>query len=672
MKRSLTLVILLALLCGCTQQDPTSLEDKSIPESLVPENLTQKDMDINPYMAFGEAHIHNDSYNSDVTDAVLPLGIYPEVNVSMEKQNLNAPPAIFYDNYGNAFAPLLGGIAIRDMDAETVTTLGAFIPSQHDTESYSIQSSYTFIDSENHVVCPTSHNHVMILKATDADGNILPVFEKLLDIDINAAAETTLGRKIDQNLLSIVFDYEGNLWFTTGGFRIYPDRQQTGIFGYLSRNAIDTILAGGTVDLSQELHFYETEPGEGSENGIASSKDGAVIMTNQACYLLKANNGVEVVWRTPYESNGANDSQEGAATTGGGLAWGSGSSPSLTRDLVLFTDNLDPVNLLALDMKTGELVASIPVIDELPENMPVSVENSIIVYDNGTDSTGVIVCNWFGAGSPNLAKADSDSSIQTYSNIYDSNWVSEGNVMIMPGMERVDVIKTEEGYEMKSAWYRDDIRDTSMFKLSTATGYLYGYVQDKDSGMWQYIVLDYDTGETVLTMDVSSKSGYNNMAIGMFCGSDGNALYCPTNCLELVRMQDRFVYLPEMPYREVDLDLTERHVVSSEQFAKDSKEDGTPATYLHTVTVENVHTETTVAIRVNGLTGKSEELTLYAYTLDGTLTAVPDELWSLENVDETLEPSNIYEIHFNLEDDGPFDLNDTEKNIKLSALLATK
>ena len=44
------------------------------------------------------------------------------------------------------------------------------------------------------------------------------------------------------------------------------------------------------------------------------------------------------------------------------------------------------------------------------------------------------------------------------------------------------------------------------------------------------------------------------MAIGMYAGNSGNALYCPTGYLEVLRLQDRFVYLPEMPYREVDLD----------------------------------------------------------------------------------------------------------------------
>ncbi len=37
---------------------------------------------------------------------------------------------------------------------------------------------------------------------------------------------------------------------------------------------------------------------------------------------------------------------------------------------------------MAVDI-TAEVAASHPVIDELPANMPVSVENSAIVYDHG-------------------------------------------------------------------------------------------------------------------------------------------------------------------------------------------------------------------------------------------------------------------------------------------------
>ena len=34
--------------------------------------------------------------------------------------------------------------------------------------------------------------------------------------------------------------------------------------------------------------------------------------------------------------------------------------------------------------------------------------------------------------------------------------------MIAPGIERVDTVKTEDGYEMKSIWCRSDLSDTSM------------------------------------------------------------------------------------------------------------------------------------------------------------------------------------------------------------------
>lgn len=656
-----------------TQVEETQTEENAGQTSELPiKTLTPKVIDENPYMAASDSNIHHDCYNTDSTDEVLPVDIYSEINVSYEKTNANASPAIFFDSYGHAVVPLLGGLAIRDINAEETQTLGYFSPKQHDNGDYLIQSSYSFVDESNRLVCPTNNNHVLMLKATDEEGNVLPEFEKVLDIDIKAAAEAALGKTLDQNLLSVVFDYEGNLWFATGGFRIYPDRKQQGTFGYVSRAAIDKILNGEDVDLSDAVFVYELEPGEGAENGIAASKEGAVILTNLKCYLLQADNGVKKVWETSYKSVGAKESKEGDETTGGGLAWGGGCSPSLTKDLVMFTDNQDPVNLIAVDMKTGEQVASMPVIDELPEGTQVSVENSAIVYDDGEGTVSTIVCNWFGAGSAKLGEADNDSSIQSYENIYDVGWLRQGNKMIAPGIERVDTVKTEDGYEMKSIWCRSDLSDTSMMKLSTATGYIYGYVQDMETGMWQYIMLDFETGETAFTMDISDKPGYNNMAIGMYAGNSGNALYCPTGYLELLRLQDRFVYLPEMPYRKVDLDQAMRNVLSQEKFAADGGQ-GDVEGWLNTITVENVHPNTTVAIRMKGISGETGSLKLYAYGTDGTLKEVPAEKWHIQTEDgetpDTLSEDVLYEVHMIVEDGGDFDLSETEKEIKISAVL---
>lgn len=656
-----------------TQVEETQTEENAGQTSELPiKTLTPKVIDENPYMAASDSNIHHDCYNTDSTDEVLPVDIYSEINVSYEKVNPNASPAVFFDSYGHSVVPLLGGLAIRDINADEAQTLGYFSPKQHDNGSYLIQSSYSFVDESNRIVCPTNDNRVLMLKATDEEGNVLPEFEKVLDIDIKAAVEAALGKTLDQNLLSVVFDYEGNLWFATGGFRIYPDRKQQGTFGYVSRAAIDKILNGEDVDLSDAVFVYELEPGEGAENGIAASKEGAVILTNLKCYLLQADNGVKKVWETSYKSVGAKESKEGDETTGGGLAWGGGCSPSLTKDLVMFTDNQDPVNLIAVDMKTGEQVASMPVIDELPEGTQVSVENSAIVYDDGEGTVSTIVCNWFGAGSAKLGEADNDSSIQSYENIYDVGWLRQGNKMIAPGIERVDTVKTEDGYEMKSIWCRSDLSDTSMMKLSTATGYIYGYVQDMETGMWQYIMLDFETGETVFTMDISDKPGYNNMAIGMYAGNSGNALYCPTGYLELLRLQDRFVYLPEMPYRKVDLDQAMRNVLSQEKFAADGGQ-GDVEGWLNTITIENVHPNTTVAIRMKGISGETGSLKLYAYGTDGTLKEVPAEKWHIQTEDgetpDTLSEDVLYEVHMTVEDGGDFDLSETEKEIKISAVL---
>ena len=663
--------------CGAKQSSdmPASDTDSTVSAALPVKAMNAKRVDENPYMAKSDANIHHDGYNTDSTDEVLPLGIYPEINVSYEKTNANASPAIYFDSYGHAVVPLLGGIAIRDLNAEETKTLGYFSPKQHDGGGYVIQSSYTFLDSENRIVCPTSNNHVLMLRATDEAGNVLPEFEKVLDIDIKAAAEAALGKELTQNLLSVVFDYDGNLWFATGGFRIYPEREQQGVLGYIAHSAIEAILNGEQADLSKAVFVYGLALGEGAENGIAASKDGAVILTNQNCYLLRANNGVEAVWCTPYESVGAKVSGEGDKTTGGGLAWGGGCSPSLTPELVMFTDNADPVKLLALDMKTGEIVASMPVLDDLPEGYQVAVENSAIVYDDSEGTVSTIVCNWFGAGSAGLADPDSDSSIQSYANIYDTNWLTKGNCMIAPGVERVDTVKTDSGYEMKSIWSRNDLSDTSILKLSTATGYIYGYVQDLEAA-WQYIILDFCHRRDGIHMDVS-----NNMATITWLSvcmpeNSGNALFTADGLSGTAVLTGPLCICAarKFAYRKVDLDKAARNVLTYKEQFEQAGGDGTVASWRNTVTVENVHPNTTVSFRMNNLSGSAADLKLYAYGADGKLAEVSKELWSITDeagsAVDTLSDGTLYELRVSVADGGAFDLSEAEKEIKISVVLA--
>lgn len=348
---------------GTSKTEEAKSEQKTTEENgVVPiKPITAKAIDDNPYMAKSDANVHQDCYNSDTTDEVLPVDIYPEINVSYEKVNPNASPAVFFDTYGHAVVPFQGGLAIRDINADETQTEGYFSPAKHDGGGYVIQSSYSFVDESNRLVCPTSNNH--------------------------------------------------------------------------------------------------------------------------------------------------------------------------------------------------------------------------------------------------------------------------------------------------------------------------GYVQDLESGMWQFIMLDFETGETAFTMDVSDKPGYNNMAIGMYAGNSGNTLYCPTGYLELLRLQDRFVYLPEMPYRKVDLDKAKRNVLTQEEFTEAGGK-GNVAGWLNTITVENVHPNTTVAIRMKGIAGKADTFTLYAYDKENKLKEVPAELWHIQEEDGTLPDKltedTLYEVHVMVEDGGEFDLSDTEKEIKIAVILGNK
>lgn len=79
-----------------TQVEETQTEENAGQTSELPiKTLTPKVMDVNPYMAASDSNIHHDCYNTDSTDEVLPVDIYSEINVSYEKVNPNASPAVF-------------------------------------------------------------------------------------------------------------------------------------------------------------------------------------------------------------------------------------------------------------------------------------------------------------------------------------------------------------------------------------------------------------------------------------------------------------------------------------------------------------------------------------------------------------------------------------------------
>lgn len=692
----LTAICIGALLCsGCQSHEAEQTEDtvqaqieKS--EALVPNRMEPNQVAQNPYLSDAEASIHNDIYNSDVTAQAMPVGIYPEITESIAKDSPNSPPAFFYDNYGNAIVPysqilengatLSGGIAIRDVDSPDVDVKGRFQPYLDDNGAkYGIQISYSFVDADNYLIGPATNGHIVMIRTSDENGDTLPIFEKVLDVDVITAAVSALGEDIDQNLLSLVYDYSGNLWFVTGGFHKNPEYSKAGFCGYLEREYIDRCIAGETqLDPTAYLHYMKLGDGENAENGLSAHPEGCIILTNQACYLLEEKEDVvNVRWSAPYESSGGKAAVPETGITGAGLAWGGGSSPTLTNDLVLFTDNLDTVNLIAVDIKTGETVAKTSVLD-LGEDVIVSVENSISVYSSDEALTSVLVCNWFGAGNAGLFAADADSSVQSYDNLYDDNWRAEGSSYLMPGVERIDVIKNEDGtYEAKQIWCRDDLKDTSMIKLSTGAGYYYGYTQDEETSQWGFIALDYDTGETVWWMPVSEEPQYNNIAVGIMQGDSGNSIYCPTNSQTLVCLRDRFVYLPDSPDTELDITKLERTILTEAELKEASGKTLTPASELLSAELSEAEQGQTVAFRINGLDGVRSDFHAYYMDADGKLAELENMLLTDETgrdipQNEELIPEGIYEVRLSGEDISEYYLDAEDGNVAVQIILVTE
>ncbi len=703
--------------------------------ALIPTMMETNNVTTNTYLAAAEATMHNDIYGTDVTSLSMPLGIYTEVWESDVPEGETSPPAFFYDENGYALAPyspmvngysISGGVAIRDMnDSDSdgeIQAFGSFVPALDDAEedAYGILISYAFVDSENYVIAPATNGHIVMLQMLEKDETgdfvldengdpvILETFIKSLDIDVVGEALDVLGEEVDTSLLSLTYDYDGNLWFVTGGFLVDPyyETSSAGFCGYIERAYIDSVLDSAEdadeLDVSDYIHFMKFEGrtdddgtvvvGENAENGLAAHENGTVILTNMACYLFSAvDSSTEIPedavlnedgtimqnWKVTYESDGRkvlpDDGTEDGS--GAGLAWGGGSSPTLTENLVLFTDNQEVVSLIAVDINTGERVMEdTPVLDF---GAQVSVENSICVYSPNENLTSVLVCNWLGAGKNDIV----DSSVQQFDALYDNDWRAEGSSSLEPGVERVDIIMDEDGnYSAESIWVREDLKSTCMIKLSTATGNYYGYTQDEETGEWGFFVLDYDTGETILWIPVSSEIDYNNIAVGIMQGN-GNTVFCPTDSTTLVRISDRFAYLPNN--EDIDLDINEM---------SRTRQGDDYATYIHTAEIfvtEEIDSNTdgtyTLAICVNGL-----EQTMGSYevvymdsngmevVLDSSCYVITDKDGTEVPEDYQMSPEEICEIHLYVENNTDstgesttLDI-DTGENIKVSIALLEK
>lgn len=560
-------VLLFGLISGCAVQQAE--QDGGI------KPLNQ--VEPNPYMSTGEAVVHADPYNSDVANYPGVMGIDPSLSFSYDSENSSS--LIFTDNAGNKIVPYQKGIAIRDFSGEEIQTIGSFVPVTDDGADYTLQTSYMYIDHE------------------------------------------------DRNLLSLVADYKGNIWFASGGMCVYPDRYPHGFAGYVEYDAVQKLLAGENVDISAATHFTLFEgrdgmDGEAAENGISSSPDGVVVLTNLSCYLLRdaADGGVEQVWKQPYDSHGANVAAEDAQYTGGGLAWGSGTTPTIGNNLVFFTDNADTISLYAIDLQSGEVVAKQEVFGMLDAGTPTAVDNSILVYGPDDDTNIVVVGNTFGLWAKGIYTDPETGDAETGGSLVDVSLIQNGNIALQPGMVRIDVTRKQNAtkYEAKTVWSSDEMKNSSVARLAAPSGRLYLYNQDTETGIWQFEVLDIEDGKTLFTVPVGESPGNNNCGAIVQIDPDGNKVSVPAADKHLWSIQDDFIRI--VGDEETVVNDVTRLLPDIDQQA---------VGYLTGCSFESATGEVEVEIEMADINADTSKLALYAQTASGDYQKLDQELWDI-------------------------------------------
>ena len=118
------------------------------PKPILPNFVVQ-----NPYTASVGSAIHNDSYSSDITDSILPLGIDSNVLFFREEPTkTKAPSTIFFDDDGYCISAYSPGIANRDFSGDNIVTLGSYAPSE---PGEALLIGYAYIDEMGQIIYPT-------------------------------------------------------------------------------------------------------------------------------------------------------------------------------------------------------------------------------------------------------------------------------------------------------------------------------------------------------------------------------------------------------------------------------------------------------------------------------------------------------------------------------------
>lgn len=482
------------------------------PACTTPDSADDAEVPCNPHLADSAwGGNHRNSYAQ--ASSHLPGVTGPADTVNVDHESVTSVPVIvsfsppYPDGERVLWASTVGftGEVVK-IDTDTMTTIDKYVPQLEEGRppaAPSVSGAYNLVDADNRL-------HVGTSSALEVYGDAVPG-ERTSSIALlrrfELPDEALCG---DDRLVGLTMTYDGHLAFAT----------ENGVVGVLPRDP-DRMSADA-------LRTLQLGPGacDGSDpdadvvsNSIAADEDGGIyVVTSQAMYRVDWDgSGLGLAWRAPYA---------GAGGSGGGrLGPGSGSTPSLMGTapdddrFVVLTDGQELMHLVLMWR------------DEIPADWePVR-----------PDADPRIACEipvTFGDADATRSLSEQSVLVRGHSAMVVNNLQALDPVYGqfppalapftqflsgMPGNAPAGLEKFSWDPDTRTCdvdWANPEVSiPNGIPTMSAATNMVYG-IGARD-GVWTLEGLDWDTGESVLTVEASASPTANSTYAATTVGHDG-------------------------------------------------------------------------------------------------------------------------------------------------------
>jgi hypothetical protein len=405
----------------------------------------------------GAATMHSDTYSSDTTPLVGPLGNGSGAVKSNSIALAAACPTSLIRSDGHPLVLCTNMFGLNPVVQILNKNTGLSMAKLNLPAGSLLGGVYAYLDNQDRLVMVDGQHNLVRVKAWLDDSRIIKRWKVSIDesVSLTAAVNDHCGGNCD-SVVSINAGGQGDIWFAT----------KQGIVGIYDTNngSIKTVkLAEG-----EEIH-----------NSFSNTLEGkAGIATNEALYLVNREQGQPVIkWRAPYDS--------GTYRKPGQLSKGTGATPTFFgpgngSEYLMITDNHDvQASLLVFKTNTAELICRYP----LFEAGASGTENSAIGI-----GLSVIVASTYGYPYPKVPDGVPAAVPATAD--------------FAAGMVRIDLHQDESGCQQ--VW-ENKLRSAAVPKLSTADNLIYtverrGLMNKAKAGLadsFYFTSIDPDTGATL-------------------------------------------------------------------------------------------------------------------------------------------------------------------------------